>query len=279
MAIVKVLARHNPSYGSLIEYLSKEGKSKNGKPAILTHNFKGIDKPAWVQELMQNESFRRYPKATQIFLYHTIISFSNLENKELITEEVLQDLANQYINLRGNNGMYLLAFHGDKEHQHIHVLESGLQYRTGMAHRLSHQDLHELKTQFQEYHKEHYPFLTHSLPEHGKGKDYTKDNEYYGKEKRTNIKETIKQQVQDLFSQATSQQHFLQLLQENNLNHYERNGKITGIVFEDMKFRFSRLDIELDEKSIDLKLSKEEQQVLDEISELRNAQVEKDLER
>ncbi len=279
MAILKVLSRHSPSYGGLIEYLTREGKSKNGKPTILTHNFKGADKQSWTKELVENESFRRFPKSTQIFLYHTIISLSDKENKELITDDVLKDLANQYITLRGQEGMYLLAFHDDKEHQHIHVLESGVKYCTGMAHRLSHKDLHELKIRFQEYHKEHYPFLTHSLPEHGKGKDYIKDSEYYGKEKRSNVKETIKQQVQELFNQANSQQHFLQLLQENNLNHYERNGKATGIVFEDMKFRFSRLDIGMDEKPIDQELSKEEQQVLDEINEMRNTQIANDLER
>lgn len=277
--IIKVLSRHSPSYGSLIEYLSREGKSKNGKQTILTHNFKGTDKEAWVKELMENESFRRYPKSTQIFLYHTIISLSDKENKELITENILNDLANQYINLRGTDGMYLLAFHDDKEHQHIHVLESGLQYRTGMAHRLSHQDLHDLKVRLQEYHKEHYAFLTHSLPEHGKGKDYTKDAEYYGKEKRANLKETVKQQVHDLFNQATSQQHFLQLLRENNLNHYERNGQAAGIVYDDLKFRFSRLDIEMDKMLIDQELSKEEQQILDEINEMRNTQIENELER
>src|SRR5690606_18650015 len=107
-----------------------------------------------------------------IYLYHEILSLSSKENREEITNEILQDLLNQYVSLRGKDGMYIAAIHQDKDHAHIHVATSGVKYRTGLAHRLAHQDLHQLKVTMQEYHKDKYPFLSFSNPDHGKRKVY-----------------------------------------------------------------------------------------------------------
>lgn len=276
--IVKVLARHSPSYGSIIDYLTKEGKGKQGKPIIITHNFKGSSKEELVKEFMENESFRRYMRKDQIYMYHEIISLSNKEKSELITEELLRDLTEQYINLRGKDGMYIAAFHEDKDHAHIHFAVSGVKYRTGKAHRLSQKDLHELKVKFQEYHKGQYPFLSFSNPEHGKGIEYEKHGEYFNKGKRTNVKESIREKIHTLFNESKSQHEFIQKLQENDLHFYERNGKPTGIVFNDLKFRFSRLDISLDEKPVDIEIQTEEQKALEDILALRESRFEKDRE-
>ena len=276
--IVKVLARHNPSYGQLIDYLTKEGKGKDGKPVIISHNFKGKSKDEWVKEFMENESFRQHVRKDQIYIYHEIISLSNRENMEMITQEILHDLTEQYIALRGKEGMYIAAFHEDKDHSHIHFAISGVKYRTGQAHRLTHTTMHELKINFQEYHKRHYPFLSFSNPEHGKGKEYLTHNEYFLKTKRTNVKETVKEKIHDLFKEANSQQQFLQLLQQNDLHYYERNGKPTGVVFDNLRFRFSRLEIPFDEKPIDTEIASQEQKTLNEIRAIRENRAEKDRE-
>lgn len=249
-----------------------------GKPVIITHNFKGLTKEEWVKEFMENESFRQYVRKEQIYLYHEIISLSNRENKNLITQEVLQDLAEKYISFRGKDGQYIAAFHEDKDHAHIHFAISGVKFRTGIAHRLNHQSLHELKVKFQEYHKGQYPFLTFSNPEHGKGKEYVKDREYFNKGKRTNVKESIREKIHSIFNESKSQQEFLQKLRDNDFHFYERNGKPTGIVFNDLKFRFLRLDISLDEKPVDIEIQTEEQKALEEIQALRESRFEKDRE-
>lgn len=120
--------------------------------------------------------------------------------------------------------------------------------------------------------------MSFSNPEHGKGKEYIKHNEYFLKTKRTNVKETIKEKIHDLFTEAKSQQDFLQLLQQNDLHYYERNGKPTGVVFQYLKFRFSRLKILFDEKPIDPEITLQEQQTLDDIRALRENRAGKDRE-
>lgn len=277
--IVKILTRNSPSYGSLIDYLLKEGKGKDGKPVVITHNFRGTTKEEWVQEFMENEAYRQHVRKDQIYLYHEIISLSSKENKDLITPEIMEDLARQYITLRGKEGMYIASFHEDKDHAHIHFAVSGVKYRTGQAHRLSHDDLYNLKDKFQEYHNDRYPFLSFSSPEHGKGKQHTTNREYFSKTKRTNVKDEIRTKIQSIVAEAKSQQHFLNLLREAGLHHYERGGVPTGVVYDDLKFRFSRLDVPFQEMPVDMGLHKEEQEILDEIQSIREGRRERDQER
>jgi hypothetical protein len=39
--------------------------------------------------------------------------------------EILTDIMEKYVSLRGSNGIYLGAIHQDKEHVHLHVAVSG----------------------------------------------------------------------------------------------------------------------------------------------------------
>ncbi len=128
------------------------------------------------------------------------------------------------------------AAHRDKEHVHVHFCTSGLHFRTGTSFGLSNSQLHELKVSFQDFHKQHYPELTKSNPEHGKGQRYLNHSQWHAKHK-----EQIIEQVRQYFTQAKSQSEFLALLRDADLHHYERNGTPTGIEYEGMKFRFSRL--------------------------------------
>jgi hypothetical protein len=47
--------------------------------------------------------------------------------------------------------------------------------------------------------------------------------------------------VRQCHAQATSQQHFLELLRTNDLHRYELNGVATDIEYKGVKLRFSRL--------------------------------------
>jgi hypothetical protein len=226
-----------------------------------------------VREYMENESFRKLSRKDQIYLTHEILSFSSNEDNKLITDELLADMVQQYISLRGEGGMYLGAVHRDRDHAHVHLAVSGLQYRIGKSFRLSKNELQELKIGLQEYHQKKYPELTESNCKHGLGKEYVTDRQWYAKHKesRAAVKGQLKEQVQQAFAQATSQKQFIELLREQNLHHYERGNAITGIMHEDQKFRFSRLDVDLEQLPQD---RTEEELVLDEIHAIRERMVE-----
>lgn len=275
MPIVKILTRSTPSYGSLIDYLQKEGKGRGGtRPEIITHNFRGTTRDEWLQEFKENEAWRQRPRSNQIYLYHEIISFHH-KDAATITRDMLEAMTEEYINLRGPDGMYLCAIHDFEDKQpHVHCAVSGVKFKTGMAHRLTKETLRELKVNLQEFQKDRWEKeMSHSLPNHGAGREYQTDAEYFlqkRKNERTNAKETLQRQVAEIYKEAKSQADYLQRLQNAGFLYYERNGVPTGIMLEDsdLKFRFSRLETPLEELPVE---RSEEERVLEEIRAIREA--------
>ncbi len=90
MAIVKILARHTPSYASLISYILNEGKIDHSE--VFSHNLRAHTIAGYEQEFIENEAFRKHTRTDQIYLFHEIISFHAHENNEVITKAMIADL-------------------------------------------------------------------------------------------------------------------------------------------------------------------------------------------
>ncbi len=277
--VLKILSRHSPGYANLIDYIIKESKAKDGKPHVITRNLRGNEGQAgWARQYMENEAYRVRHRSDQIYLTHEILSFSNLD-KDKITRDMLNDITQKYMELRNGNGIFLSAAHFDKSHVHIHFAISALEFRTGKSMRLSKEKLHSLKNDLQEWHKQKYPNeLSNSLVEHGKGCGYVTDKEwqYKNRTSRSLLKEEIGSEVKACFEKATTQKEFLDNLRHAGLHHYERgNGNLPqGIITPDnIKIRFSRLDISK-EQLLQLPIDySEEEKTLKEIQLLRKKQI------
>lgn len=280
MPIVKIIPWSTPGYAGLVDYVQKEGKAKGGgRPEVVPHNFRGTTRNEWIQELKGNEAWRRYPKQGNIYIYQEIISFHPKDAKH-ITKEMLESMMHKYMDLRGRDGMYLCAIHDhDDKQPHIHCAVSGVKFRTGMAHRLTPKTMRELKVNLQNFQKDRWAQeMSHSLPNHGAGRGYQTDAEYFlqkRKNERANAKELLQKQVAELYAQAKSQTEFLERLRDAGLHHYERDGVPTGIYLEgsNLKFRFSGLETPLDELPVD---RTEEDKVLEEIRAIREARFNRD---
>jgi hypothetical protein len=268
MAIVKILARHSPSYASLIRYILNEHKSD--KMQIFTNNLRSDDIPGYVQEFVENEAFRRQARTDQVYLYHEIVSFNSLENKYLFTPDVLDDLVQEYIRLRGDTGVMIGAVHYDREHIHVHFCVSALHFRTGKSFGLSKARLLELKLSFQEYHRKRYPDLDKSTVEHGKDMPHLRHGQWYA-----NQRQLIAEKAKRCFAKAKSQQQFLELLRTERLDYYERHGRPAGIDANGVKIGFSRL---LDGMRLDALPAErnEEERALHEIRRIRERQAGRD---
>jgi len=268
MAIVKILARHSPTYKSLISYILNEAKIDRAQ--VYTQNLRSDNVDGHVQEFILNESFRARMRSDSVFMTHEIWSINKRELTEHITPAMLDDLAYKYMELRGNTGVMIGAIHQDTAHIHCHFAVSALNYRTGTSFGLNKAQLHELKTNFQEYHRTKYPELSKSFPEHGKGGCALHPAQWHILKRADIIA-----QVRACFLLASSQQDFLARLRDMGLHHYERNGKVTGIEYDGQKFRFTRL-LE-GQQFADLPVERsEEEQTLEAIRTLRARQQELD---
>lgn len=215
----------------------------------------------WTKELEANNALRIQKRRDNILIQHTVLSLSNKDAKHA-SSEMLKDLAKKFIDLRGMENMYIGTIHTDKDHLHIHLVMSPVQYMTGESNRISREKLHEIKVQLDTYQQEKYPQLIHSLPRHGRAKEAARilqEQEYQQQQRtgRLSQKQDVIEVLDATYQQANSLEDFLHKLQEQGHVPYYRTGKLTGIRYKGSgrKFRFRRLGFD-QQKLQDLQYAK-----------------------
>lgn len=135
---------------------------ERGKSFAITHNLKGDTIKEWVEQYIKNEECRKNKRVDSVLCTHEIVSFHRDDAKNISLEK-LEDMARQYIQKRGKNALSVAVPHFDKQHYHIHLCVSGVEYLTGKGMRLSKVQLHGLKKELQEYQVRKYPELSRSV--------------------------------------------------------------------------------------------------------------------
>ena len=244
--IIKVKSFKKPDFKKLLEYLlSDENRlyDKGNRSFIIAHNLKGRKIEKWVTQFKENEKFRKRKRKDSVILTHEIISFHK-DDSENITVEKLREIAKEYIQQRNIRGMYVATPHFDKEHYHIHLCVSGVEYRSGKSLRMSKMGFQKLKKDIQNNQLEHYPELSKSVVEHDKKREERITEKEYQQKLRTGRatkKDQILEILESCFKVSSSKNDFYEKLKDHGLETYQRSGKTTGVVFDKIKFRFTRL--------------------------------------
>lgn len=250
--IIKSMSRKSNS-SQLIKYIFRYvmdeekvravGKNGMAKQAtfMIRHNIRSRSSiKNLIKEFEENEKYRLVNRKDSVKIFHTIISFSN-KDKALITDTLLKDISKKFIQERGLNNLYAGTVHRDKEHIHLHIGISGTQLN-GRSSRVSKQQFNHIKLELERYQKEKYPQLIHSIVEHGKSKQRSKEAIVeIVKHNRQTYKQSLGEILQSTYSRSKSVAEFFSQLEEQGKEVYYRNGKAQGIIHEQMKFRFSRL--------------------------------------
>lgn len=283
MPIIKMLGRRQVSaLTQTLAYISREAGNAEITPIL--HNLRSTprDHEAIAHEFLTNEAYRKIT-SNRLYCFHTIISLADLD-QEKATPEVLQEIANKYLELRGDILAYAIP-HLDTASHHIHVLESGTRYRENKSSGLRKQELHNLKMELECFIEERFPQLEHSKVKHGKGKAYLKEAEYQLiKRKGTSEREQLQKLVQRAYSTAKSKQQFLDTLLDHGYTYYERNsdGIITGVLSESgRKYRFKTLGLSPDQIMAleSIHEQQEEEQLLNQLQNIRQNKNPKNRER
>jgi len=235
-----------------------------GYSFAVTHNLKGDSIKEWVRQYQENEESRQHKRVDNVLATHEIISFHK-DDAVNISLAKLEDIARRYVRERNINGMYVAVPHFDKEHYHIHICASGIEYMTGKSMRLAKKDLGILKQKVQGYQLEKYPELSKSIVNHGsppKEKALLSEKEYQYRLRtgRATDKEQVIGMLKTCYKKANSRDTFFEMLKESGLSTYVRGGRISGVVFSDRKFRLKTLGFteeRLQELDRTLKQSKE----------------------
>jgi hypothetical protein len=244
--IIKIKSHKRPVFQKILAYMINDKDrlfDAEKKSFVVTHNLKGNTIDRWVNQFKENESFRKVKRSDSVFLTHEILSWHKEDSKN-ITLKKMEAMAYEYIRLRNQKGMYVAVPHFDKEHYHIHICASGIEFKTGKSLRLTKSEMQKLKVEIQNYQIEKFPELSKSIVEHDKkGRTTLSEKEYQIKLRtgRATQKEEVLMVLKSCYAKSNSRESFFELLKEKGLSTYERSGKITGVRNENFKFRFNRL--------------------------------------
>lgn len=177
--ILKNLTRKKTGTRQLVRYIfrymlqaEKTGVLKHKddcKPFIFRHNIKSKTVEGFIKEFENNLLLRKRKTSNQTIIHHTILSWSHKDANQ-ITDKKLRTIARRFVQLRGENNLFVGTKHSDRSHIHLHFAVSGNQIN-GCSSRLSKKEFEDLKKSLDEFQKEKYPELSNSLPRHGLSKE------------------------------------------------------------------------------------------------------------
>lgn len=277
--ILKSLSRRSGSTSQLVKYilryvLEKEEKEKGSKqkekPFIIRHNLRSRSIGEYLKEFEELEQLREHRYANSVSIYHHILSFSS-KDTEHISDNLLRDIAAKFIELRGQDNLYIGTKHTDKDHIHLHLAMSAVDL-AGRSARISKKDFEQLKLDLDTYQREHYPELKHSLPEHRrKSREVTRAAIIENiQSQRQSEKASLFQLLDKAYTRSKSLDQFLEQLTTQGCTPYYRAGTLTGITTESgRKYRFKGLGYD-NEKLEQLSILEKQEQELQALHALRH---------
>lgn len=123
-----------------------------------------------IQEIQKlfiaNDKQRLHKRIGETKFYHSIISFNKLDR---LTNEQLLLVTKQYTKLRFPNSIVVATNHSDKEHQHIHLIGSNVEYGIHTTNYLTKQQFKNIKIAMERW-QDNELGLQHSKIDHSKKK-------------------------------------------------------------------------------------------------------------
>ena len=157
--IVKSLPRKTPSFGQLLLYINAPAETG---PAIFHNLQHQVDDLEGVESEFRANSRLLAPRKNGNYLYHEILSLG-VDDAPLVTPELLEDITRTYLTLRAPQALAYAKAHLESANPHVHLMISANTAGSSKRLRLSRQQFQRVKRQLEQYQREHYPHLTHSL--------------------------------------------------------------------------------------------------------------------
>lgn len=250
--IIKSMSRKtHRSTGAVPNYIYRNADLNDPRSFVYKWNVFGRTPEAWIQQFRENLTYRQRRdlsgRANKVL--HEVISW-HAKDAPHITPEVMRTVLDEYARTRSRGrSMFVAIPHFDKEHVHIHLAVSSLEFRTGRSARMDRSDYRTFKQNLQEL-EIHFPDIQYSLVDHmqptKRGQRIT-DAEYHYKNRtgKATKKDLLIDSIKQIHQQSISLDDFLKRLNDSGLKPYYRGGRLSGIKTETGRsFRFSTLGLQ-----------------------------------
>lgn len=272
--ILKSLGRKSSNYDQLLNYILKTDENiPVPKHLILKQNIFGETVEDMSMEYLDNESNREYKRNGVNKMYHEILSL-HANDTHRVNDEILRDIAREYMRLRNEHALIISAPHQDKDHVHWHFCVSGTEL-SGKSLRITKQAFNQIKKDLQNYQITKYPELQHSIVDLDKpSKSLLTDKEHQVVQRLgKSQKMLVKEQIEAIYEKSNSQSHFNELLIEAGFSPYIRGTKSGGVTLDDGRnIRFKSLGFDA-ERLQDLDNRSEKLEEIEKIRSKDNVEV------
>ena len=247
------------SFRKLVGYMLKPGRAEH-RPAesLIKHNMwaEREDPESLIAELEENATFQRRG-ANRNLLYHEVIS-PHPEDGHLVSDDMLHDLAWEYLGRRAPEALALATIHRDiedEERPHLHICISGNLIKSDRQLRLAKKKFATIQRELEEIQRERYPELAHSLVfGHSRAQEFENehgvkpDKRHLAESRRRQDRETqrqrrlsgegemkvahkdqVRQQVAECVRSANNEEALRISLANAGLSLYQR-GKVPGVI-------------------------------------------------
>ncbi len=264
--IVKSMRHQNPSFSYIIDYFYK-GMPKNPDLnwSLYQNLSKGTGAKSIIQEFEENAGYlqqRSGLSRKKIFKYHEVLAFS-MESTPFVTPQKLKTLASKYIKLRDPEGasIALCVPHIEElKHIHLHLLFSSNHVGSDKSSdlRMDNAMYYRIRKEIEIEMLKLYPELHHSvvyldekeiqklIPKKyqlQRGNVHIAKKKDFGKQSK---KKQVADTVQNILDNSNSIADFTEKINsKDGYSTYSRNNKLSGVIKDGKKYRFSTLGIQL----------------------------------
>jgi hypothetical protein len=235
--IIKSTSRKSNSFSQLFSYLHRKESFE-----ARAFNMYGRTQKELLREFLENAKYLKNSRG-KVYLYHEIISLEKeLEN----SKEMLFDLAKKYTHLRAENHLVYAVMHNDTRNPHIHLIISANEIQNDKRKRLSKTHFKEVQKELEEYKNQKYLHLSKTYIYENKQdtlKTSRAEQEMKHKRNKTPKKEYLRDELEKIFLNTTSQKYLENALNNKGFSIYSRASTI-GVIFENKKYRLKTLGLD-----------------------------------
>ncbi len=227
--IIKSMARKEPSFDQLIDYMgdiAKSDKQYNVYQNIFSHD------PGGIEEEFQSNAGHIPKRKNGNYMYHEILSITRAKKLGLKEQKrILRDLAVEYAKRRATSNLVFGTLHDDHDgHLHYHLLISSNASGESKKTRLSKAQFDKLKRQMENDVLKDYPELEQevSINREAGEKLSRKGAERKRRTGKTPQRDKVKEKLHAIFASCNTKQEFFEELSAAGLEFYAR-GNTLGI--------------------------------------------------
>lgn len=240
-------------FKQFIEYImSDKGRIDENNTFTISHNLKSIDTHEMIQEFVENDQYRKTRKRG-VVMYSDTLSF-HPDDKDKLSLDILEEIAQKYIELRCKNALCIAKPHIDNKNVHIHFCFSGVEYKSSTTLRINNQQFKSIRIEMEEF-QQKFPEIKSSivylnkwqkdrLMEQSTDKQSNKEFQLKKRTGKPSQKDLIRVLVHTCYKQSFSKDDFFKRLIAQGLELYKYRNKINGLKDKKgNKHRFSSLSL------------------------------------